>query len=853
MTQLKIAVKGLLNSKKFSLLFILNLSIGLFGFIALDSLKRSFNDVLDRSSKNLLTADLVVSSRREMTRQEEDIISSQVGDNSEIQNSLRLYSMVLSPSNDRSQLVEVKAIEKSYPFYGGLKLKQGGLVKSNSEKSIITKPHVWLSPDLMGSLDVKLGGTIRLGEKSFTVTDIIEDDNSSSFFGASMAPRMYVGIDQMKDTGLLKEGSTVWRSKLIKLNESMSPDDMESLLYKALESPTIKVASHNSANEQNGRILAYLSDYLGIVSLVAFFLSGLGSIYLFRGYLIAKHREIAVLVSLGLSHGKAILIYTYQIIILGTIGALFSSLLVLALLPGSESLIKTFTPIEFIPIFALPTFLVALAMGILGTLTLCLPLLPYIKNLSPGQLFQESYEPQLHTSKTSLLLTMPAISCFLGLSIWQANSFFVGILFFCAVLTASLLLIFIALALIFFIAKAKPSRLSSKLAFNYLTKQRLHTISSFLALSIGALLINLIPQLRHSILSEIERPGGDGGLQLPSLFIFDIQEDQVDELRALSKKNEIELQTLSPLVRARLVSINGKPFTKGSNEKQFSREEQVEQRFRNRGVNLSYRSNLSPSESIVEGKAFSGSYDWEKDEPAEISVEKRYAERLGLSIGDTLAFNVQGMTIDARVVNLRKVKWNSFQPNFFIQFQDGVLEDAPKSFIASFPTLTSSEKLNIQNKIVRSFPNISIIDVTGLVEKISGTINQMSLILSVMAWITLFAGLVVIFSIASHQIQQRLWDINMLKILGASYKDMFSLLAKEFGFLAIASGIFGGMFGLVVSFLIAHFVFEGIWRPDLFIPLASLIAIVVICVLVARLAAGRILSAKAALALKRND
>lgn len=560
-----------------------------------------------------------------------------------------------------------------------------------------------------------------------------------------------------------------------------------------------------------------------------------------------------MLVSLGLSHSKAILIYTYQIVILGIFGAILSSLVVLALLPSSESLIKTFTPIDFIPVFALPTFLIALAMGVLGTITLCLPLLPYISKVSPSKLFQESYEPQLHQSKTSILLTLPAICSFLGLSIWQANSFFVGSLFFITMLIASLLLILIASSLIYFLGKSNPPNLSSKLALNYLTKQRLHTISSFLALSIGALLINLIPQLRHSILSEIESPGGKGALQLPSLFIFDIQEDQVEGLKALSSNLKIDLQTLSPLVRARLISINDEPFTKGPNEKKFSREEQVEQRFRNRGVNLSYRSKLTPSETIVEGKRFSGSYNWKTGEPAEISVERRYADRLGIGIGDKLSFNVQGMIIDAKIVNLRKVKWNSFQPNFFIQFQDGVLEDAPKSFIASYPSMNRPQKLSIQSQVVSNFPNISVIDVTGLVEKITTTIDQMSLILSVMAWITLFAGLVVIFSIASHQIQQRLWDINMLKILGASYSDIFSLLAKEFGLLALASGVFGGIFGLGVSFLISHFVFEGIWQPDIYIPISSLLAIIIVCLAVTRLAAGQTLKYQAALTLKAKD
>ena len=206
---------------------------------------------------------------------------------------------------------------------------------------------------------------------------------------------------------------------------------------------------------------------------------------------------------------------------------------------------------------------------------------------------------------------------------------------------------------------------------------------------------------------------------------------------------------------------------------------------------------------------------------------------------DKLSFEVQGLVIDAVVKSLRKVKWNSFQPNFFIQLQPGVLDDAPKTYLASLSALENQQKLSIQSEVSRRFPNVSVIDVDGLVKKIGEFITQMSIILEWMAWITIVAGMVVIFSIAVHQTQTRRWDMNLLKILGAQFKDIQASLLKEFLVLASLASIFGGILGIFASYVISSVVFEGIWKPDFWTPVLCFILVVSICLLITWIASYR--------------
>jgi putative ABC transport system permease protein len=302
---------------------------------------------------------------------------------------------------------------------------------------------------------------------------------------------------------------------------------------------------------------------------------------------------------------------------------------------------------------------------------------------------------------------------------------------------------------------------------------------------------------------------------------------------------------LSPLIRSRLASINGESFEKKSKDQTFStREEEQEARSRNRGYNLSYRTEYSSAEKILQGRDFSGRYNEASSAPAELSLERRFAERLGIKIGDSLEFDIQGVSIQGKVINFRKVRWTSFQPNFFILFQPGVLDDAPKTFIASVPKLDLDRKLSLQNGIVQKFSNVSMIDVSDVAAKILEVFRQMSGALAVMAWLSIFAGFVVLFSISAHQASSRRQEINLLKVLGARFSDVRQMVVVEFAILGFCASAFGAFLSYGVSWFITEFLFDGNWVFTWVTPVVSVVLATLLASFTALIAAWRVLRQK---------
>jgi putative ABC transport system permease protein len=305
-------------------------------------------------------------------------------------------------------------------------------------------------------------------------------------------------------------------------------------------------------------MLAYLSDYLGLVSLVALALAAMGASYLFRMYLDRKQTAIATLVSIGLTHFKAMMLYVLQLTLLGTLSALLAGLVSMLLVPLASNLLETLTPVPLSIEVGWPSFALALGLGVGGSILVCLPQLLRIRRLNPSVLFQEFGGGDRLWTAALWISYMPSFLAFYALSLWQAHSFKVGTLFCATLLGLALIFAFIAwLGLKFLALRARKGSLSSRLAITYLRSQKSHSLNSFIALGIGAALINLIPQIQHSIQSELQRPDGD---TLPSLFLFDIQEDQAEELEALVRGESVTPKAMAPMIMARLSEVNGQPW-----------------------------------------------------------------------------------------------------------------------------------------------------------------------------------------------------------------------------------------------------------------------------------------------------
>ncbi|MBM4252600.1 MAG: FtsX-like permease family protein [Deltaproteobacteria bacterium] len=812
-----LAGRELLRSRGFLVSFVLSLSLGLIGFLALDSFKHSMQSYLEQRSQTLLGGDIQLYSLRQLAPSDDSALSKFLTDNShghiEVRREIQLVSMVATASGD-SRLVDIRAVDGKFPFYGSLTLDP------SRDGATLSGPVAWVYPELLQQLNIKRGDTLKIGSQTFHVTHSVAQDPTLSGLGFRIAPRAYIDIAMMESTGLLATGSRLWYVWILKLPPELDLNVVANDLRRVM-SADVKVDTHYESSRDSGRFLQYLNDYLGLAALVATFFAGVTCAYLFRSYLSKKRRDMAVLLSMGLGVGATQMVYLVQLVIVATLAAVISLVAAQIFLPLLPRVLAGLVPQELassgFQLIANPrSWLLAAVWAIGGSVVIALPTLVQLRRVKPAQLFQDAaYEGNEGRGRRfglSALWWLPSLVLFWAVATIQANSPKVGSLFVIGFLASALILSGLGQLGLVLLARLSQSRwLAWDLGVLSMTRHRLATLVSFVSLALGTLLLILIPQLRTGIAGELVRPSRD---TLPALFLFDIQPEQLQPLRDIVQREGGALGLVSPLIRARLELINGQQpveqkVSTTRTQVFTSREREETERARSRLYNLSYRSSLSPSEEITAGLPFPA--DTPTDLPF-VSVEEQFAKRVGIHLGDVLSFDVQGVRVDGKVRNFRKVRWTSFQPNFFVQFQPGVLDDAPQTLIAS--VTSAPDKTTMQSAIVKLLPNISVIDIGATVTRILALVTQMSYALNVMAALAIMAGLGVIFAMAQDRARQKQRDMALLKAIGLSFADLRWSLMLEFGLLGLGAGLLGSLTSLGLSWGTAKLLFDQIWAAD---------------------------------------
>lgn len=818
---LRLAVRELLRSWRFGLFFIFNLSLGLTGFISLEAFNEALEGQIQQNAKAILSADIGVESRRELTDAEKESLQKVLPANAETSQIYEFFAMLNSSKGSR--LVMVKAIDQNYPFYGEMTLSSGQVVSQKSEKDILTEAKAWIYPELKSQLGLIPGDDIQIGNLKLQVSNIVDKDATQTFRMASLAPRIYVNRALLDQTGLLQYGSTFSLAYLVKLPEGFVDTQIRDELYKAIQDPQVRVETSATAGEDSGRQLGYLSDYLGLVAIVALFMSALGAAYIYRLFLSTRMKEIAILRSLGLQSQEAVGVYIIQAALLGLLATIPTILFSLLILPALTAALSSFTPFDLTPIITAESIVVCILMAVFGSFVVSLPFLVKIFDLRAAKLFSEE-KFSVSEGQRRYWTFLPAAALFLGLSVYQAHSFRVGGLFVAAMIAVILVLLVVGYVTVRSAGILKGlKRWYWRFSFLSLSRRAGASLAVFVALGLGTLLINILPQLKNSLQNEFRV---EASSKVPSLFMFDIQDEQWTGVEELLAEHKVEPIGRSALVRARILKVNGQDYERKVEEGTFkTREEEREARSRNRGMNLSYRSDLSTSETITSGKPFSGPFNPDSGKRAELSIEQRFADRMNFKLGDVIVFDIQGIEVEGEIVNFRKVKWTSFQPNFFILFQPGVLEEAPKTFIAAIPFLPDQQRNELQNAMAQKFSNISVIDVVRTVDDVLKTAEKMSWSLELMAALALVTGYIVLFSIVRSQIKIRRWELNMLKILGASGSAVSGFILTEFAFLSFFASFVGALLSIVVSYSLNIFIFESDFVISWIQPLSSVVLI----------------------------
>lgn len=821
MLTLELVLKALKRSKSFSIIFILNFSLAIASLSYLQFFKASIDSSLDAKAKSLLGADLVVSSRFPISDEQIINLKQKLPEIKNFSQGVSTVSMVSSKT--RARLMELVKVETNFPYYGGLVFHDK--TKYPNQAPMPKDDEVWVYKEVLDLLDLKLGQKIKIGKESFIVSKIIESDTLKAVSFSGFMPKIYLSEAALKKSGLLQFGSTARYKLNYQFSKNFDNKELEKIeedLEKSIDQ-NLRVLSPNDGRDRLLRVLNFITNFLSLVSLISFFLGLVGLIYLYSGFLRRHQNDINILSDLGVS--KKVISFTYllHLFILVLISSIivFLSIFLTAnfLGPFIQKLIGFEFTFNLEYLFFVKSFFVLLLLSLSVGIPLILPL---VQRKKFGNL------------KTFLIFT-PFIAILLLIAHFVTPSKNVGLFFALIILSLIALFFFIgAFLLQKFDFSGHFKNLSISLAIKNITRERQTSLSLFVAILLCTTFFSLIPQVGTSLSSALTQ----SAQERPRFFVLDIKEEDLTLLQKDVKSLGATLQNISPMVRGRIIKINGKDFANAKVANGY------DGRLRGGAVNLSYRNSLRASEKIVQGKEFSGKYDsLDFSKPVELSVEEGFAKRRGIKLKDKIVFDVLGLEIEANVVNIRTVNWLEFVPNFFFILQEGAIDDAPKVLLATIPS-GDYNPTNLLLSLTEAFPSLTIIDVKNIFETFAQLVKSVVKITDNMSFYSIAVGLIMSFIIIQYQMNLQKNNILRLKMIGIKNRVVKNSFLIEYGLISLFASALGVVLGSLGSYIISNTLFESYWDLRIMVVAGYLFLIPLLTILVVSLFTTRVINQK---------
>ena len=330
------------------------------------------------------------------------------------------------------------------------------------------------------------------------------------------------------------------------------------------------------------------------------------------------------------------------------------------------------------------------------------------------------------------------------------------------------------------------------------------TVLLLLALGLGTFLIVTLTLTRATLLAQIAGSGGEGR---PNLLFFDIQDDQIAELEVILAREQVRLEASAPIVTMRVAGLKGRSVADVLRDPDNA----VPGWTLRREYRSTFRGELGASEKLLEGE-FTGEVAADVD-VVPISLERDLAKDMGLVLGDEIAWDVQGLPLRTRVTSLREVEWRRMEPNFFVVFPRGVLEAAPKFYVAATKVGSPGDSARVQQVVVGALSNVSAIDLQLIIETLDSVFSRVQFVIQFMAGFTVITGIVVLAGAILSGRFQRLREAVLLRTLGATARQLWQIQFVEYAILGVLAAVVGCGLAVGANLALAYFVFDtvGVW------------------------------------------
>ncbi len=628
-----------------------------------------------------------------------------------------------------------------------------------------------------------------------------------SGIATAFGPRVFIPGPLVAETGLLGFGARAEYDVYVQLPAGADAQAIADTLKPRLRPDRVRVRTVQDEQRSLGNALERLGRFLGLVALVALLLGGLGVASAVHVMIRQKMDTIAVLRCLGGSSRQVFALFLVQAAGIGLLGSTLGAAIGLAVQQALPRVLGDFLPVTVMPSVSWPALATGLGLGLWTALAFALIPLLGVRKISPLATLRRPYEAEARPTRDrwTVLATLVLMLSVAVMSMVQAGDPLRGAAFATGIGVALAGLWLAALALVRGLRRWFPRRLA------YVWRQGLanlyrpanQTVSVVLSLGFGTFLLATLLLVQFNLLRSLRV---DGSSRRPNLILFDIQPDQASGVDSLLRGRGLDPTPAVPIVPMRIQSIGGK------NVQDYSRDTtEVEGRpagwALRREYRSTYRDSVVSSERIVLGTWW-GAGDDSVGAPVSISVEVGLAEELGVSLGDEITWDVQGVPIASRITSLREVDWARFETNFFVVFRPGALEAAPQTLVTLVRVDSASERGLIQRAVVDRFANISALDLSTVQRALDDILGKVGAAIRFMAFFTLAAGLVVLLGSLATSRAQRLRETVLLKTLGASRAQVSRVAVAEYLALGTLAALAGLILALGSGWALAYWLFE---------------------------------------------
>lgn len=739
------------------------------------------SSALDRNSSQMLGGDLVLTADEPIGR----AVYEQAAERRlEVSSYRTLSSMVDAPGGMR--LVSLKAVDSAYPLRGELLLR-GEAAPGRVAHGGPPPGTAWVDPQLIGMLGVDVGDPITVGESTLTVSGVIsyEPDRGVQFI--NVAPRVMMRLDELPATGLVGPASRL-RDVAVFAGAQGAVDAYRQWLEAGLERGQ-RLTEPGQARPEIQRSLDRAHQFLTLVALLTVIIASVAVALAARRFS-RRHRDgVAVMRCLGAARTQIARMFVVEFLLLAVGCATLGIALAFAVQAGLAQLVSSLLDVQ-LPAPSTNPVWHGYAASLLLLAGFALPPLAALYRVAPMQVLrqtQRQWAPRTAVAYGAGLVAFFLLSWWISgdatMSLFVTGGFLAGLVIFYGVAYAVIRLLGSMIGRL-------HGASTLRFALKGMTRRPGLATVQVCALAVGLMVMLLLTLTRTDLLDGWRRtlPA-----DAPNTFLINIQPEQREAVNARLSEAGIHSAAPAPMIRGRLLAINGTPVGARSYEDERA------QRMVEREFNLSYMPSLPESNTMVSGR-------WLDPEGSEVSLETGLAKTLAISMGDTLSFDVAGQVVHVVVTSLREVKWDSFDVNFFALMSPAVLANAPATYITSFHL--PSGQLGLDQHLVDEFPNLTVFDVGAILGHVRRIVEQAVLAVQMLFLFTVLAGVQVLAAAFAATRDERIHEVAVLRVLGAGAARLRRTQLIELITLGALSGALAAMGSILLARLLAERLFE---------------------------------------------